>query len=75
MQTVHTTAEVGPDRVLHVAIPVERAGRHHVTIVYAPADETAPTSAWPPGYLEQVVGGWQGEFPEAPEGPFESRET
>ena len=33
-------------------------------------------AAWPPGFFEEIVGGWQGEpLQRPPQGQFEVRET
>jgi hypothetical protein len=35
----------------------------------------AQSNGWPPGYIRQVIGGWQGEPPERPpQGTFEVRD-
>lgn len=44
----------------------------------SPVDEiktTTQSNGWPPGYLEKVIGSWQGDFPTLDnEGDYEKRE-
>ncbi|MGE0883465.1 MAG: hypothetical protein AB7P14_07980 [Blastocatellales bacterium] len=66
-------SHVGEDGILRLQIPVGiRDADLEVTINFR-----APSSngGWPSGYLEKVIGSWQGEFPViGDEGKFEARE-
>lgn len=78
MRTIQTLQEAGPDKTLRFVIPVEEAGRRYrVVIVVAPEEATpqpAGQGGWPPGFIEQTAGAWQGDFVLDSEGPYEQRE-
>ena len=78
MKTIELTQEVGPDKVLHLDIPVDEANRRYrMVIVLVP--ELSPATAnekdeWPPGYWESVYGSIQDEnFIRHPQGEYEER--
>ena len=80
MRTIHTLQQAGPDKTLHLTIPVEEANRRYqVLIVIEPKHAAglppAGDRGWPPGFFEQTAGRWQGEFVREPEGDFENRES
>jgi hypothetical protein len=79
MRTIHTLQQAGPDKALHLTIPVEEANRRYqVVIVIEPEPVAGPpppeARGWPPGFFEQTAGRWQGDFVCEPEGEFEDRE-
>jgi hypothetical protein len=78
MRTIQTLQEAGPDKTLRFAIPVEEAGRRYRVVIVLAPEEPAPRPAaeggWPPGFIEQTAGAWQGEFVLDSEGPYEQRE-
>ena len=77
MQTIQVLQESGADKTLRFAIPVDEAGRRYrVVIVLAPEEAASPPTAgsWPPGFIEQTAGAWQGELELDSEGPYEQRE-
>lgn len=72
MKTVQTSLVSETDKKLHLEIPVEKAGQtYRVTVLVAEVSETN----WPVGYLDSVIGKWNGEFVAEPEGEFEQRES
>lgn len=67
MKTIETTQTAGPDKLLHLTIPVDEANRpYRMVIVLTPEEETATgyrkgMAEWPPGYFESVCGSIQDE--------------
>jgi hypothetical protein len=67
MKTIETTQTAGPDKLLHLTIPVEEANRpYRMVILLAPEGESISgrrvgLSEWPPGYFENVCGSIQDE--------------
>lgn len=78
MQTLQVVKQAGPDRVIHLSIPVDRAEQSYRLTVTIEAEkapaEIASGDAWPPGFLDRVVGAWEGDFEAGYEGDFEKRE-
>lgn len=78
MQTLQVVKQAGPDRVIHLSIPVADAEqRYRLTVTIEPEKapaEIAAADAWPQGYLDRVVGAWEGDFEVGYEGDFEKRE-
>jgi hypothetical protein len=79
MRTVHVLQQAGPDKTLHLSIPVDEANRRYQIVVviepeHAPGSEAVPEQGWPPGFFEQTAGRWQGDFVREAEGAFEKRE-
>jgi hypothetical protein len=62
MQEYRTFQDAGPDRLIHLAIPVDEPNRRYqVTVVVEPAStggETSPPQGtkWPPGFLDEMYG-------------------
>jgi hypothetical protein len=67
MKTIETTQTAGPDKLLHVTIPVDEANRpYRMVIVLTPEHASAVgrrdgLAAWPPVYFETVCGSVQDE--------------
>jgi hypothetical protein len=90
MKTIETRAHIGADGMLHLNLPVDLPESEvEVLVVLQPLPENghaqngaksqsegeATTRGWPPGFFEQVVGGWQGEMLMRPDqGEYEVRE-
>jgi hypothetical protein len=76
MHTVETSQRAGPDGKLHLEIPVDKVGQlyHIVVILDEKATDSHWQNQWPVGYMDSVVGQWQGEFTLGSEGPYEHRE-
>lgn len=78
-RTIHTLQEVGPDKVLHLNIPVDQGSCYYKLVITLEPDtppERQPTPeelGWPPGYFEQTAGRWEGEFVRD-QGEYEKRE-
>lgn len=62
MPEYRTCEEAGPDRLIHLAIPVDEPNRRYqVTVVVEPAlteADIVPQQAtkWPPGFLDEMYG-------------------
>ena len=66
-------SHVGEDGILRLQIPVGvKDADLEITINFKIPE---PNGGWPSGYLEKVIGSWQGEAPEIEdEGKYETRE-
>jgi hypothetical protein len=80
MKTIETTQTAGPDKLVHVTIPVDQANRpYRMVIVVVPTDEATATSntndrGWPPGFIESTYGSIQDEtFIRHLQGEYEKR--
>ena len=75
MISVKTTAHVGPDGTLTVAVPTSlREMDVEVTLTVQPAAAPADRG-WPPGFFEATAGDGQGEpLERGPQGEYEQRE-
>jgi hypothetical protein len=80
MKTIETTQTAGPDKLLHVTIPVDEANRpYRVVIVLVPESDNArppkcDKNGWPEGYFESTYGSIQDEtFIRHPQGEYEER--
>ena len=74
MQSITVQSHVGEDGILRLQIPVGVKDTDLQVTINLPSSSTA-NSGWPPGYLERVIGSWQGEFPVLEdEGDYETRE-
>lgn len=78
VQTLQVVKQAGPDRVIHLSIPVDEAEQsYRVTVTVEPekAPSKTPTAdGWPQDFLDRVVGAWEGDFEAGYEGDFEKRE-
>lgn len=78
MRTVQVVRHAGPDRIIHLSIPVDAAERsYRLTVTIEPeaaCAEGEPPAAWPREFLDRVVGAWEGDFELDNEGDFEKRE-
>jgi hypothetical protein len=78
-RTIHTLQEAGPDKRIHLCIPVEQANsRYRLTIVIEPETPlpaaTPEELGWPPGFFEQTYGAIADDtFVRHPQGEFEQR--
>ncbi len=79
MQTVHVQSQTGSDGILHLEVPVglPNADLEVVLVIQprspAPHPEAGEAPDWPPGFLEETAGAWQGELVRD-QGQFEERE-
>lgn len=64
--------------MIHLSIPVDEAERsYRLTVTIEPdkvPGEIATADTWPQGFLDRVVGAWEGDFELGYEGDFEKRE-
>jgi hypothetical protein len=78
MHTLQVVKQAGPDRVIHLSIPVDEAERsYRLTVTIEPeraAVESPAPAAWPRELLDRVVGAWEGDFEIDYEGDFEKQE-
>jgi hypothetical protein len=79
MRTLHTLQEADQDGIITLRIPVEQAqARYRLVIQIEPETPLPPKTpeelGWPPGFIEQTAGAWQGEFVLDSEGDYEKRE-
>lgn len=79
MEMLKIVKQAGPDRVIHLSIPVDEAAqRYRLTVTIEPESTSAEgiaADSWPLGYLDRVVGAWEGDFEVCDEGDFEKREA
>lgn len=77
MKTIQTFQQAEGDGKLRLEIPVEKPG-HTYEVVVVVSDESenvaSQSNGWPDGYMESVIGKWEGDFDVQPEGSFEQRE-
>lgn len=78
MQILQVVKQAGPDRVIHLSIPVDETEQsYRVTVTIEPDKspaEMATADTWPQHFLDRVVGAWEGDFDAGYEGDFEKRE-
>ncbi|MGH7139354.1 MAG: hypothetical protein ACREHD_26715 [Pirellulales bacterium] len=74
MQTLEIVRQPDPDGIIRLSIRVDEAERSYRLTVTIEPEQTVPESsapaAWPEGFLERVVGAWQGDFDIDCEGDF-----
>ena len=77
MKTIETSLTAGPDKMLHLDVPVDEGNRDYRVVVLLDlvSSRQPAEDAWPEGFFESTAGAWVGEFPEIEEGPFELRES
>lgn len=62
MKTIETSQRSEVDGKLRLTIPVEKCAHpYRVVVVITDVADEVP-DAWPQGYLDSVIGQWQGEF-------------
>jgi hypothetical protein len=76
MKAIQITKRAEADGKLRLEIPVDKVGKMYRVVVVLDelARESNVLEEWPSGYMDSVVGGWQGEFDRVSEGSFEQRE-
>ena len=81
MQTFHKLEDAGPDRLIHLTIPVDEPNRQYqVTIVVEPTSGAGENGAsrattWPPGFLDEIYGCLSDiELDRGDQGEYEQRE-
>jgi hypothetical protein len=72
MSPIVTTATVGPDGTLTLALPPEAAGQT-VRVTVNPAPKPMTQEEWS-AWVLSTAGTWQGEFERPPQDEYEERE-
>jgi hypothetical protein len=79
VQILQIIRQPDPDGIIHLSIPVDEAERSYRLTVTIEPEKTVPEgpvpATWPQGFLDRVVGAWQGDFNIDDEGDFEKREV
>ncbi len=79
IETLEMHENSGADGVVRLSIPTGHPDcPYRIIVLLEPKKAFEPKDSkksWPPGFLEQIVGGWTGNFVEEPEGNFEERES
>lgn len=74
MTRIVLTAKVGPDGVLHLALPADAAGQDvQVTVEPAALKKPITQGEWR-SWVASMAGTWQGDFERPPQGELEERE-
>ena len=77
MRTITVREKTGADGVLKLSIPLGVAETECEVVVVVqpgtqePTGRTGDHPSWPPGFLDRIVGGWQGELERPPQPPAE----
>ena len=79
MQNITLHSNIGPDGILHLNIPFKSEDANvKVEVIIKPIMSKPKISeelGYPPGFFEEVAGGWAGEpLERAEQGEFEQRE-
>jgi hypothetical protein len=78
IQRLEIHEQAGDDGVVRLAIPTGQPNRpYHMIVIFEPDKNDGDSSckSWPPGFLDEIVGGWTGSFVEESEGEFEKRKS
>jgi hypothetical protein len=79
MTSIQLQSHVGRDGILKLEVPVDVTDVDlNVKVIIEPIAPATPKTpedlGWPPGFLEQTSGAWQGEpLVRAPQGEYEIR--
>jgi hypothetical protein len=80
MRSIFIRSRVGADGILHLDVPSGLVDTEvEIMVILQPVGQPDPGRTaelgWPPGFFEDVVGGWQGEpLKREDEGDYEARE-
>jgi hypothetical protein len=81
MKSIKLRYRVGIDGILHLEIPVGIVDKDlEVMVIFQQLEAPLPAKTpeelgWPPGFFEEVIGGWVGEpIERAEQGEFETRD-
>jgi len=76
METITLHSRVGADGVLKLQVPVKLTNTDlDVVLIVQPVASGGQEPGWPPGFFEEVAGGWQGELlVREDQGQYEVRE-
>lgn len=75
MHSLTLHARVGRDGILKLETPIGMTDADlEVTLIVHPANETRPTTEWPPSFFAEILGGWEGTpLVREPQGTYETR--
>ena len=76
METITLRSRVGADGLLKLQVPVKATNTElEVVLIVQPVASAGQKHGWPPEFLKEVAGGWQGEvLLREEQGPYEVRE-
>lgn len=76
METITLHSRVGADGLLKLQVPIKLTNTDlEVVLIVQPVASANQEPGWPPGFLEEVAGGWQGEpLVREDQGHYEVRE-
>lgn len=76
METITLRSRVGADGLLKLQVPVNLTNTDlEVVLIVQPVASASQGLGWPPGFFEEVAGGWQGELlVREDQGQYEVRE-
>ncbi len=63
METITLHSRVGADGLLKLQVPVKVTNTElEVVLIVQPVASAEHSLGWPPGFFEEVAGGWKGEL-------------
>ena len=75
MTRIVLKTKVGPDGVLHLTLPLEKAdANREVQITVEPTAQPTMTQEEWQQFILSMAGKWQGDFERPPQGEYEERE-
>ncbi len=76
METITLHSRVGADGLLKLQVPVKATNTElEVVLIVQPVAPAGQEHGWPPGFFEEVAGGWKGELlAREDQGQYEVRE-
>lgn len=76
METITLHSRVGADGLLKLQVPVKLTNTDlEVVLIVQPVAPAGQAPGWPPGFFEEVAGGWKGELlVREDQGQYEVRE-
>ncbi len=76
METITLHSRVGADGLLKLQVPVKATNTElEVVLIVQPVAPASQEHGWPPGFFEEVAGGWKGELlAREDQGQYEVRE-
>jgi hypothetical protein len=75
MRTIETSVEAGPDKILRLEIPVDKANERYELVVVIDGARRKEGDNWPEGFFERFAGCIDDERFERPDqGEFTQRE-
>ncbi len=75
METITLHSHVGADGLLKLQVPVHLTNTELEVVLVVQPLAAAEAHGWPPGFFEEVAGGWRGELlAREDQGQYEVRE-